>query len=209
LLIRESSAPLHFAPHGAYLLAADIEDRFIAPSVLSVPRSSVMESVFIRRESGMKRIVLLLIFAFSTAAGLQAQADWSFKGTVIKMEMADCVVQRNFMVAMSGVAVSGGATCPQYTVMSDKVVYVVVGRHSEEFIPLAENKVFLIRKNELVIFSDDEKTKSRFAIQRMTLRADWDREKERKELEAKIMERSVNYEVRNPSHSSVLSTSAR
>jgi hypothetical protein len=109
---------------------------------------------------------------------------------------------------MSGVTLEAG-DCPEYTVMSDKVVYVVVGRRNGEFIPLAENRTFLIRKNELVIFSDDEKTKSRFAIQGMTLRADWEHEKERKELEAKAMERSVNYEVRNPPHSSVLSTSAR
>ena len=90
--------------------------------------------------------------------------------------------------------------------MSDKVVYVVVGRHTEEFIPLAENMEFLIRKNELIIFSDDEKTKSRFVIQQMTLRADWDREQERKELEEKMMERSVNYELRNPPRTSMVST---
>ena len=66
--------------------------------------------------------------------------------------------------------------------MSDKVVYVVVGRHTEEFIPLAENMEFLIRKDELIILADDEKTKSRFVIQQMTLRADWDREQARKEL---------------------------
>ena len=93
--------------------------------------------------------------------------------------------------------------------MSDKVVYVVVGRRSEEFIPLAEDKEFLIRKNELVIFSDDEKTKSRFTIQRMTLRADWDRERSARNLQARMMERSVNYEVRNPPRTSMLSTSAR
>jgi hypothetical protein len=156
----------------------------------------------------MKRIGLLFIFVFSVAAGLQAQANWSFTGTVTKMRMTDCVMQRGFMAAMSGVPAATGMTCPEYTVMSDKVVYVVVGRHSEEFIPLAENKEFLIRKNELVIFSDDEKTRSRFAIQRMTLRADWDHEQERKELEAKMMERSVSYEVRNPPRTSVLSTSA-
>ncbi len=113
------------------------------------------------------------------------------------------------MTVMSGGVAASGATCPEYTVMSDKVVYIVVGRRSEAFIPLAENREFLIRKNQLVIFSDDEKTKSLFAIQQMTLRTDWDREQARKELEAKMMERSVNYEVRNPPRASMLSTSAR
>jgi glucosamine 6-phosphate synthetase-like amidotransferase/phosphosugar isomerase protein len=114
-----------------------------------------------------------------------------------------------FMATMSGVPAPAGITCPEYTLMSDKVVYVVVGRRTEEFIPLAENMVFLIRKNEIVLFSDDEKTKSRFSIQRMMLRADWDREEERKELAAAIMERSVNYEARNPPRTSMPPTSGR
>lgn len=156
----------------------------------------------------MKRIALLFIFAFSAAAGVQAQTNWSFKGTVIKMRTTDCVNPRGFMAAMSGANVAGG-TCPEYTVMSDKVVYIVVGRRSEEFIPLAEGKQFLVRNNKLVIFSDDEKNKSFFAIQQMTLRADWEREEERKELQAKMMERSVNYEARNPPRAAMLTTSAR
>lgn len=156
----------------------------------------------------MKRIGLLFILVLCAAVGLQAQGNWSFKGTVTKMKMTDCLMQRGFMTVMSGVPAAAGLTCPEYTVMSDKVVYVVVGRHTEAFIPLAEDQVFLIRKNELVIFSDDEKSKSRFAIQRMTLRAEWEREEERKELEQRMMERSVNYEVRNPPRTSVLTTSA-
>lgn len=157
----------------------------------------------------MKRIVFLFIFALSAGAALQAQGNWSFKGTVTNMRMTDCVMQRGFMATMSGVSAPAGVTCPEYTLKSDKVVYIVVGRRSEEFIPLAENMVFLIRKNQIVLFSDDEKTKSCFSIQRMVLRADWDREEERKELAARMMERSVNYEVRNPPRTPMLSTSAR
>jgi hypothetical protein len=117
-------------------------------------------------------------------------------------------MQRGFVGAMSGVAAATGITCPEYTVLSDRVVYVVVGLRREEFIPLAENMQFFIRRNELVINPEDPKTKSRFAIQRMALRADWDREVEREELEAQMMERSVNYELRNPPRTSIL-TSAR
>lgn len=154
----------------------------------------------------MKRVSLLFIFVMCAAALVQAQGNWSFKGTVIKMRMADCAAQHSFMVAMSGVQVPTAATCPEYTVMSDKVVYVVVGRHTDEFIPLAENMEFQIRKNELIILADDEKTKSRFTIQQMTLRAEWDRAQERKELEEKMMERSVNYELRNPPRTSMVSS---
>ena len=158
----------------------------------------------------MKRITVLLIFMMSAAALLLAQDHWSFQGTVVKMRMTDCTVQHSFMATMSGgVPAQTGGTCPEYTVMGDKVVYVVVGRHAEEFIPLAENMAFLIRKNELIVSSDDEKAKSRFVIQQMTLRADWDREQARKELETQMMQRSVNYESRNPPRTSMVSTNAR
>ncbi len=157
----------------------------------------------------MKRITLLFIFAFSAAVALQAQGSWSFKGTVIQMRMTDCLPQRGFMAAMAGAQVTTGISCPEYTVMSDKVVYVVVGRRGDDFIPLVEDRDFLIRRNELVIFSDDERVRSHFAIQRMTLRADWDREEERKDLEARKMERSVNYEVRNPPRTSIVASSTR
>jgi hypothetical protein len=157
----------------------------------------------------MKRIALMFVLVLSAATFLQAQSRWSFKGTVIKMRMTDCAMQHSFMAAMSGVPAPAGISCPEFTVMSDKVVYVVLGRHAEEFIPLAENMEFLIRKNELVLFSDDEKTKAHFVIRQMTLREDWDREEERNGLEARMTERSMNYEGRNPPRSSIVSTNAR
>jgi hypothetical protein len=126
----------------------------------------------------MKRITLLFIFVLGAAALTQAEERWSFKGTVIKMRMAECQ-GHGFMAAMSG-APEPVKNCPEYTVMTDKVVYVVVGKRTEEFMPLAENMDFLVRKNELVIFSGDEKATSHFAIQQMALRGDWEREQAHK-----------------------------
>jgi hypothetical protein len=157
----------------------------------------------------MKRTSLLFVFVLSVAALLQAQEHWSFKGTVSKMRMTECIAQHTFIAAMSGTQPQAVGTCPEYTVMGDKVVYVVVGRRAEEFVPLAEDIEFLIRKNELVLFSDDEKVKSRFVIQQMMLRTDWDREVERKEIAARATERSVNYETRNPPRASMVSASSR
>jgi len=157
----------------------------------------------------MKRIALLFIFALSATVALQAQGNWSFRGTVIKMRMTTCVMHGGFMATMSGVPAPAGITCPEYTLMSDKVVYVVVGRRAEEFIPLAENMAFLIRKNELVLFSDDEKTKARFTIQQMILRTEWEREEARKEVAARIVERSVNHEALNPPRTAMLSTNTK
>jgi hypothetical protein len=157
----------------------------------------------------MKRATLLFVFVLGTTTLMQAQGRWSFKGTVIKMRMAECAAQHGFMASMSGVPAQSQGTCPEYTIMSDKVVYVVEGRQKDAFIPLAENMDFLIRKNELVTFSDDEKEKPHFAIRQMTLRSEWDREEERKELAARMMARSVNYEARNPPHASMLPASSR
>jgi len=155
----------------------------------------------------MKRIAFLFVFALSAAAGMQAQSQWSFKGTVIRMRMTGCILQSGFKATFEANPMTGGGSCPEYTVMSTKVVYVVVGRRTQAFIPLAEDLDFVIRDNEIVMFSNDEKAKSRFVIQQMMLRGDWDREQERKELEARIMERSVSYEVRNPPRSTMVSAS--
>jgi len=140
----------------------------------------------------------------SVVALMQAEGPWSFKGTVIKMRMTECTAQHGFMAAMSGVPAPPTVSCPEYTITGDKVVYVVEGRQKDAFMPLAENIEFLVRKNELVTFSDDEKNKSHFAIQQMTLRSEWEREEAREEVAAKKMERSVTYETRNPPHASMM-----
>jgi hypothetical protein len=132
--------------------------------------------------------MVVLIFVMAGSMLAQAQNRWSFRGTVVRMQMADCVAQHGFMAAMSGVPAPAGIQCPSYTVVSNKVVYLVVGRHSEEYIPLAEELDFLVRKNELVLFSDDEKSRSRFTIQQMTLRSEWEREKSHHEMIQQAME---------------------
>lgn len=156
----------------------------------------------------MKRITLLFVLVLCAAGASQAESRWSFKGTVIKMRMTSCIMQTGFKAAMAGLPMVV-ATCPEYTVMSSKVVYKVVGRRTEEFIPLAEDMDFLIRKNEMVTISNDEKVKSRFIIQQMTLRADWEREQERLQLEERMMQRSVSYEVRNPPRSAIISENVK
>jgi len=157
----------------------------------------------------MKRSGLLVVFLLSTVSLFAADAPWSFRGTVTRMQMSDCTEHHCFKAAMSGAPAQSVGTCPEYTVMSDKVVYIVVARRAEEFMPLAEDINFLIRKNELLVFSGDEKTQSHFTIKQMTLRAEWDREESLKDLAIRKMERSVNYEVRNPPRAAIISTDAR
>jgi hypothetical protein len=66
--------------------------------------------------------------------------------------------------------------CPEYTLVSDKVVYVVVGKRTSQFMPLAEIIKFRLQKNELFVRIDEEKRESRFSIKEMTLRPDWERD---------------------------------
>jgi hypothetical protein len=156
----------------------------------------------------MRRAGFVVALALCAVAAALAQEQWTFRGTVTKMRMTDCTAQHGFMMAMSG-APPAAASCPEYTIVSDKVVYVVVGRKADEFIPLAENKQFVIRKNEIVLFSDDEKMKSRFSIQQMILRSEWDREEADRAHVAAMIERSISYDVSNSGHSSVLQSGTR
>lgn len=156
----------------------------------------------------MKRLLLLTTFVLAVFPSALAQR-WAFKGTVVKMEMTECIAQHGFMAAMSGTTPAPSSNCPEFTVLSDKVVYVVVGKHSEQFMPLAEEVIFQLRKNELLVFSDDEKEQARFAIRRMVLRADWEREEERKDAMLKMADRTVGYEGRTLPRGTVFHAASR
>ena len=67
------------------------------------------------------------------------------------------------------------STIPEYTLVSDSVVYVVVGKSSNQLIPLAERIDFRIQRNELVVRVDDAKHESKFVIKEMIVRSEWDR----------------------------------
>jgi hypothetical protein len=138
------------------------------------------------QEGEVKRISLLFILALSAVTVLHAEGWSFFRGTVTEMRTVDCPMPHGIVTAMAGAPSLPAYTCPEYTVVGDRVVYVVVARRSDQFIPLAENMNFQIRKNELVTFSDNER-KSRFVIQRMTLRTEWDRNKARKDLALKVL----------------------
>ena len=98
-------------------------------------------------------------------------------GTVVRMRMVDCLpVHHGFMVAMSGgVPPQPSAdVCPEYTLISEKVVFVIVGRSSNQLVPLADVVEFRFNKNELALRIDDSRNESKFSIKEMILRSDWD-----------------------------------
>ena len=117
-------------------------------------------------------IVLLIVPAFVSAQNYARQ-----EGTIVRMRMTDCLgPQHGFMAAMSG----GGNTeaqafCPEYVLVADQVVYVIVGKSSEQLLPLAEVTRFRFQKNEMLIRVDDANKESHFHIKAMVMRAEWER----------------------------------
>lgn len=65
--------------------------------------------------------------------------------------------------------------CPEYTLLSDKVVFVIVGKNSNELVPLAENIDFRFHNKDLMVRVDDARHESKFAIKEMTLRSQWEK----------------------------------
>jgi hypothetical protein len=124
----------------------------------------------------MKHTLWLIVF-FCSLQLAQAQHLGAYQhGTVVRMRMDDCAfAHHGFMVAMSGGPAQAAAqVCPEYTLVSDQVVFVIVGKSSNQLVPLAEEIDFRFHKNELVVRVDDEKQESKFTIKEMMLRSEWD-----------------------------------
>ena len=138
----------------------------------------------------MKR-KLFSIFLLLIPTLLPAQSRHQ-QGTIIRMRMTDCMgPQHGFMTAMSGGAkTETGALCPEYVLMADTVVYVIIGKISDQLLPLAEVTRFRFQKNEMLIRVDDAPKESHFHIKAMVLRPEWDRDQKLEEAEASAMVKS-------------------
>ena len=97
-------------------------------------------------------------------------------GTVVRMRMGDCLpVRHGFMVSFGGQAAQAGPeVCPEYTLVSEKVVFVIVGRSSDQLVPLADVVDFRFHNNQMDVRVDDARRESKFSIKEMVLRSEWD-----------------------------------
>jgi len=96
-------------------------------------------------------------------------------GTVVRMRMGDCAfAHRGFIAAMGGQAQLAAEVCPEYTLISEKVVFVIVGKSSNQLIPLADVIDFRFHNNDLAVRVDDARHESKFNIKEMILRSEWD-----------------------------------
>lgn len=136
----------------------------------------------------MKR-ELCCILLLSCPAILASQTHPHQPGTIVRMRMTDCPeIQHSFMATVSGGGrADSGLQCPEYVLVSDKVVYVITGKSSAELLPLAETTRFRLQKNEMLIRIDDEQKESRFHIRGMFMREDWERNQMLQEAEEKAM----------------------
>jgi hypothetical protein len=121
----------------------------------------------------MKSAWLFLVTLWLVPA---ARAGVYQHGTVVRMRMGECMAERHgFMLAMSGAGPQNAPEdCPEYTLVSDKVVYVIVGRSSNQLVPLADQIDFRLQNTEVAVRVDDAKRESKFAIREMILRSQWD-----------------------------------
>lgn len=128
------------------------------------------------KDDAMK-ILSCLIVAVCGLQSMRAQTVGIYQnGTVVRMKMGDCLPSRHGFMANFGsqqVPVPEDS-CPEYTLLSDKIVYVIVGSSSNEFVPLADIIEFRLHKGEVAIRLDDAKHESKFAIKEMILRSEWE-----------------------------------
>jgi hypothetical protein len=120
---------------------------------------------------------LLLIVTLCTLPLLGAEHLGVYQhGTVVRMRMGECVFShRGFMATLAGQPGQVSPDiCPEYTLVSEKVVYVIVGSSSNQLIPLADVLDFRLHKNELAVRLDDARHETKFSIKEMILRSEWD-----------------------------------
>jgi len=120
-------------------------------------------------------IWLALVLCSIRASGAEPLGIYQH-GTVVRMRMGDCLaVHHGFMLALGGPAAQmSEEPCPEYTLVSDKVVFIIVGRSANQLIPLADVIDFRFHNNELAVRLDDARHESKFSIKEMILRSEWD-----------------------------------
>lgn len=125
----------------------------------------------------MKRMLQLIFLVCSLPCFLPAQIGVYQRGTVVRMHMGDCLPAHNgFITALGGQNIPAVPEyCPEYTLVSKDVVFLIVGKSSNQLIPLAETIDFRLYKNELAVRVDDAKHEIRFAIREMMVRSEWER----------------------------------
>jgi hypothetical protein len=123
----------------------------------------------------MKRTLFLaIVFCCLSDYSSAAVAGYQ-QGTVVRMHMGNCTLTRHgFLSTFGPPQAASEEPCPEYTLVSEKVVFIIVGKSSNELMPLAETVDFRFRNNELLIRATGSRRESKFVIKEMMLRAQWE-----------------------------------
>jgi hypothetical protein len=124
----------------------------------------------------MKCTWLLALVLSGISVALAAPIGIYQHGTVVRMRMGDCMLMHRGFMSQFGPpqAAMVEEGCPEYTLVTDKVVFLIVGKSSNQLVPLAEVIDFRIQNKELAVRVDDARKESKFAIKEMTLRSEWE-----------------------------------
>ena len=123
----------------------------------------------------MRFALLLALLCSGISVALAAPLGTYQQGTVVRMHMGDCLIMhRGFMNQFGPPQAAVEESCPEYTLVTDKVVFVIVGKSSNQLVPLAEVIDFRIQKKETAVRVDDARKESKFTIKEMTLRSEWE-----------------------------------
>jgi hypothetical protein len=147
----------------------------------------------------MKKMLWLISLCCAVPTLLSAQLGIYQHGSVVRMHMGDCILAHHGFMATFG----GPATpmpqeyCPEYTLVSEKVVFVIVGKSSNQLIPLAETIDFRFHKNELAVRVDDAKHESKFTIREMIVRSEWERMQRHMDEQMKVSEQKAAITTRD------------
>jgi hypothetical protein len=123
------------------------------------------------------KLFSLALLACCSPVLAAAQIGMYQHGSVVRMQMTDCTLAHNGLMLAFGPPMPqpGQESCPEYTLVSPTVVYLIVGKSSNQLIPLAEIIDFRLHRRELVVRIDDAKHEGKFVIKEMMVRTEWDR----------------------------------
>jgi len=141
----------------------------------------------------MKSLLLLAFVLCGISVAFAAPLGVYQQGTVVRMHMGDCLLMHRGFMNQFGPPQAAAVedSCPEYTLVTDKVVFLIVGKSSNQLVPLAEIVDFRFQNKELAVRVDDARHESKFAIKEMTLRSEW-------ELIQKRIEDRLNDSPRQP-----------
>lgn len=143
----------------------------------------------------MIRVLLFALVLSNVPLSMAATASDYQHGVVVRMHMGDCVLaHHSFTNSFGPPQAPVEEACLEYTLISDKVVFIIVGKSSKKFVPLAETVDFRFQKNELSVRVDDQRKESKFVIKEMTLRSQWE-----------LIQQHIEEELKSAAHESEMS----